>query len=162
MKTEFEKKYLIGNSIDIHRLKKEDNLIEQIIGATTIKTNYRVIAHSDGDLVLHAIANAIIGGLNLGDIGDYFSDESKLTKNLDSKIILNKAILLMNELNYEINNIDITIVCEHIIFKDYKKNIAKNLSSLLNNKNISVKTTRFEENVNKIECLCSLLMVKKY
>lgn len=153
--------YLIGHSTDIHKLSKQERNINQKIGGINIETTYKIVAHSDGDIVYHAIAESILGALSLDDIGTYFSDTDKSNKNMESKIILDHSLKLMNDNGYQINNIDLLIICEHIIFKNYKQLIKDNLISILNTNKISVKATRYEEDKNMIQCNVTVLLIKK-
>ncbi|MCF0227450.1 MAG: 2-C-methyl-D-erythritol 2,4-cyclodiphosphate synthase [Malacoplasma sp.] len=147
--------YLIGEGIDYHKIigKKSNNVI---LGGVKIPTNYRIIAHSDGDVVYHAISNAILGALQLGDIGDYFSDKKSKNKNLNSQAIIDYALSQLK--SKEIQNIDITIICDKIVLSKYKAKIRDNLIKITKCKYINVKATRFEENKNLIACKVALIV----
>lgn len=150
--------FLIGNSIDIHRLEKKEELIKQKLAGINIVTKYKVVAHSDGDLILHAIAESILGALGFGDLGEYFSDTKEEFRSIDSMLILNKVLNLMNKNNYKINNIDITFISEHILLSEYKYLIRLNLMKILNTRNVSIKATRWEEDKKVAQCNCSVLL----
>lgn len=150
--------YLIGNGIDIHKLKKNNKLIPQKLAGVSFDLEYSIVAHSDGDIILHAISNSILGALSLEDIGTYFDDQNDKNKNIDSIKILDKAINEMNIRKYHVHNLDITIICEKIYFKQLKKEIKNNLINLLKTKNISIKATRFEQDIDLIQVSCSLLL----
>ena len=152
--------FLIGQAIDTHKIKKTNKKNKITLGGFCFLSNYKIIAHSDGDVVLHAIANSLLGAVQAGDIGQYFSDKDPKNKNLDSKKILSFA---MNKIKkYEINNIDLTIQCEKIILNNLKKDICASLSKLLKTKKVNVKATRFEKNEDYITCYVScLLRLKK-
>lgn len=150
--------YLIGNSIDIHKIEEKENIVEQKLAGISVLTRYKVIAHSDGDIILHAIAESILGALGFGDLGEHFSDTEKKFKGIDSIFMLEKILKLMNQSNYQINNIDITFISEHIILKNYKHLMRLNLMKLLNTKNVSLKGTRWEEDKKIIQCNCSILL----
>ena len=150
--------YLIGEGIDYHKLiTKKGNKI--ILGGIKIPTNYKIVAHSDGDVVYHALSNAILGALQLGDIGDYFSDKNKKNKNLNSQAIIDYALAQLK--NKIVKNIDLTIICDKIILSKYKKDIRNNVIKITKCKNINVKATRFEENKNLIACKVVLLIKEK-
>lgn len=153
--------YLIGQATDIHRLKKQFRLTPIVLGGYKFKTKYKIIAHSDGDLVLHAIANALLGCLQQKDIGHYFSDKNILNKNLDSRVIISYALSLLKKHNARIINIDMTILCENIILESNKKNIIESLQTILESKAINIKATRFEKRSNIIQCDVVLLVEKK-
>ncbi|MDE5553203.1 MAG: 2-C-methyl-D-erythritol 2,4-cyclodiphosphate synthase, partial [Malacoplasma sp.] len=118
-------KYLIGNSVDIHKIKKENK--EIVLGGINFLEDYSIVAHSDGDVIFHAVSEAILGALALGDLGDYFSDACSQNKNMNSKIILDYVLNIMNKKKYHISNIDITVISEHIIIKENKHLIKDNL-----------------------------------
>ncbi|KPA33019.1 2-C-methyl-D-erythritol 2,4-cyclodiphosphate synthase [Leptospira interrogans] len=88
--------YRIGNGIDFHKL--EINLNRPLIlGGIECESEFALVGHSDADIILHAISDAILGALALGDIGQYFPDTDPSLKNIDSKIILVKCLELMKE-----------------------------------------------------------------
>ncbi|MCF0126098.1 MAG: 2-C-methyl-D-erythritol 2,4-cyclodiphosphate synthase, partial [Clostridia bacterium] len=150
--------YLIGEVIDYHKLiPKKNNYI--ILGGVKIPSNYQVVAQSDGDCVYHAISNAILGALQLGDIGDYFSDKNKKNKNLNSRVIIDYTLAQLK--NKKLKNIDLTIICDKILLTNYKAKIRNNLIKITKCKNINVKATRFEENKNLIACKVALLVEGK-
>lgn len=152
--------YLIGNGVDIHKIKKTNRMLPQKLAGSLFDIEYNIDAHSDGDIIIHAISNSILGALSLNDIGTYFSDTSRRTKDMDSKIILNRALQEMRSRNYHIHNVDLTIVCEKIIFRNMKERIKECLIELLGTENISVKATRFEQDLELIQVNCSLLLKK--
>ncbi|MGL4647226.1 MAG: 2-C-methyl-D-erythritol 2,4-cyclodiphosphate synthase [Mycoplasmoidaceae bacterium] len=151
--------YRIGQSNDIHTLKINESGIT--LGGLKIKTNFEIVSYSDGDVVLHALADAIYGALGLGDLGDHFKDNDEKNRNLSSTIILEDALTKMKFLNYEINNLDLTIICEKIYLGNYKKEIAHSLKQLTGCKHINVKATRWEEDKNTIQCNCIVLLRKE-
>lgn len=150
--------YKIGYATDIHNLTNSN--LNQKFGGLNFKVGYKIVAHSDGDIILHAIAEAIIGALGLGDLGDYFPDNDSNNKGLDSLNIVKFSFDLLKQYNFEIVNIDLTIVCEKIIFKHIKKDIKDNLCKLLSNNFINLKATRFEIDSNQIQCNCAILLKK--
>ncbi|GAA5414898.1 2-C-methyl-D-erythritol 2,4-cyclodiphosphate synthase [Ureaplasma ceti] len=152
--------FKIGNSIDNHNLVPETT--QQKLGGIIFETQYKVVAHSDGDVILHAVAESILGALGLGDLGEHFSDTDVKNKNLDSEIILEKALSLMDERGYMVSNLDLTVVCDLIMFKDKKSLIKAYLQTKLQTENINVKATRFEDKtLLKITCFCGVLLNKK-
>ncbi|MCF0217509.1 MAG: 2-C-methyl-D-erythritol 2,4-cyclodiphosphate synthase [Malacoplasma sp.] len=149
----------IGNGIDHHQLIKSE--CEQNLGGLSFKLNYQIQAFSDGDVILHSISSAILGALSESDLGTFFPDFKKENQNLDSKTILNKCLQMMVQKNFEIVNVDITIVCESIYFAPIILQIKKNLITLLKTQNISVKATRFEKESDMISTYCVLLLKSK-
>ena len=100
----------IGQGIDFHRLEKG---LDLWLGGIKIPSEKGCVAHSDGDVLLHAICDALLGAAGLNDIGYYFPDSSAEYKNIDSKILLKKTIILIKEKGYSINNIDSTVCLEN-------------------------------------------------
>ena len=122
-------KLRIGNGIDVHELQLGQSLI---IGGIKVDSEYGIKSHSDGDLVIHALVDSILGALALGDIGQYFPSSDQKWENANSEIFLKFAIDKMESLGYKINNIDITIILQSPPLKPYNKKIRIKLSSLCN------------------------------
>jgi len=99
----------IGQGIDIHSFGSGDHVV---LGGVRIAHDRGVIAHSDGDVVIHALCDAILGALALGDIGRHFPPTDERWRDADSRILLRHCHELMRERGYAIGNADITIVCE--------------------------------------------------
>ena len=102
--------YRIGHGYDIHRLEEGADFW---IGGIKLEHTKGAVGHSDADVVIHVICDALLGALNLRDIGFHFSDTDKKYKGIDSKKLLKKAIDMMRKKNYEINNIDVTVMAEY-------------------------------------------------
>ena len=132
--------YLIGNGIDIHQL--EDGL-PLVIGGVSIPYSKGSKGHSDGDVLFHAIVDAILGSLSLGDIGKHFPSDNPRWKDADSRLFLEHVCKLMDEKGYSVENIDATIILEEPVLSPHilqmRENIATILSTDLNQ--ISVKAT---------------------
>lgn len=150
--------YLIGIAKDIHRLKPTKTTI--VLGGYKFKSNYKVIAVSDGDIVLHALANAILGASQNGDIGMYFPDTCSKNKGLDSRKILSKALALAKKKGYEFINADLTIICDKIMINPIRKYITNSLHKLLKSKLVNVKATRFEQNKSLIAVEAAVMLKK--
>lgn len=152
----------IGHSIDIHNLIHAPNALQKI-GGCVFKTDFLIEAVSDGDVVLHAVSEAIIGALGLGDLGEHFSETNPKNSGLNSEKILNYAIELLKHEGYRLVNLDITILCEHIMFKDKKTEIKEYLIAKLDCLNINVKATRYEDPSNfQITCDATLLIESNF
>ena len=128
----------IGIGTDIHRLVVGRKLI---IAGVEIPSPVGELAHSDGDVLYHALSDAILGALALGDIGIYFPDTLDETSNMDSSDIVRFVYDKMNERNYEIGNVDINITLEQPKLKYYRQQMRENVAKLLNTSidNISIK-----------------------
>jgi len=99
----------IGYGIDVHRLGPDQDLI---VGGVKIPSTFGAIGHSDADVLLHAICDALLGAANLRDIGYHFSDTDPRFKGIDSKILLEEVVKLVASKGYKILNVDSTIVLE--------------------------------------------------
>ena len=129
-----------GIGYDTHKLVKGNNLI---VGGVSIPSNYKSVGHSDGDSLIHAIIDSILGAANLGDIGKYFPSNDKTLKGSPSSYFLTEIIDELASSEYDIVNIDSTIILQKPMVGPYVENIKKNLSSVMNiNENqVSVKAT---------------------
>jgi len=135
-------KISFGIGFDVHKLVQKRKLY---LGGLYIKSNLGTLGHSDGDPVLHAIIDALLGACKMGDIGESFSDKSKKFKNIRSTILLKNIIKKIKSKNYLINNIDINVITQKPKIKKYKKKMIENISKLcqisINQINIKAKTT---------------------
>lgn len=133
----------IGESRDIHKLIPGRKLI---IGTIEIPHDKGFEAHSDGDILLHAITEAIIGALGLGDLGTHFPDNDMKYKNISSSFFLQKAKEMMDKEGYEVENIDSTVIIERPHLLKYIPQMRKNIASILNIKEqkVNIKATRGE------------------
>ena len=142
LKSIYKSNLKVGIGFDVHRLVKDRQLF---LGGIKIPSKLGTLGHSDGDPVLHAIIDAILGACQMGDIGEKFSDKNKIFKNISSSILLKVIIKQIEEKNYEVNNLDINIITQSPKLKKFKKKILNNISSLckipLENINIKAKTT---------------------
>ena len=128
----------IGFASDIHRLVEGRKLI---LSGVVVPFELGEKAHSDGDVVYHAVAESILGALALGDLGKHFPDSDPKYKDIDSSIIVKEVVKLMKEKGYQINNIDVSITLEKPKLKDYIELMRFNLANLLETaiENISIK-----------------------
>ena len=128
----------IGFASDIHRLVEGRRLI---LAGVVVPFELGELAHSDGDVVYHAVGESILGALALGDLGTHFPDNDNQYKDIDSSILVRRIVIMMKERNYFINNIDISIALEKPKIKNYIQAMRENLANLLetNIENVSVK-----------------------
>jgi 2-C-methyl-D-erythritol 2,4-cyclodiphosphate synthase/2-C-methyl-D-erythritol 4-phosphate cytidylyltransferase len=135
----------VGRGIDFHRYATKENSILKLAGVE-IPSDYQIIAHSDGDIILHALADAILGAGGFRDIGHYFSDKSPENLNLDSKKIIKKTMSLISKKQLKLNNIDVTIVAQKPNLSSYISEMELSLSSILDisTDRISLKATTTE------------------
>lgn len=130
----------VGHGIDIHQLKSGELFY---LGGVKIESDIGILGHSDGDIVIHSIVDAILGALSKGDIGTFFPSSDPSIKDVSSKVFLKKTLDIMNDNEYKINNIDINIVLQKPHLSSYIYSIRQNLSSLIgvDIETISVKAT---------------------
>lgn len=117
----------IGFGYDMHQLEEGSYIM---LGGIRIDSNYSVVAHSDGDIVLHSLSDAIYGSLAAGDIGTHFPS-NKNNINIQSGKILKHACALVTQSNFLINNIDITIVIESPYLQDYILDMRKSIADIM-------------------------------
>ncbi len=123
-------KFLVrsGSGFDLHKYEKGSGII---LGGYKIDCDYKIIAHSDGDVLLHSIADSILGASGQGDIGHYYSDQEEVNRDIDSAKIIRFCLKKLNDLNLEIYNIDTTIICEQPKINPHREFILKKLSDIL-------------------------------
>ncbi len=117
-----------GTGFDVHRYQEGNGIT---LGGFKVPCEYSIIAHSDGDVLLHSIADSILGASALGDIGIFFSDQDINNKGLDSKKIIEFCLNKIESIGMEIYNIDSTIICEQPKINPFRDNILKSLSQIL-------------------------------
>lgn len=152
----------IGNAYDTHRLVSGRKLI---LGGILVDYPLGLLGHSDADVVLHAIANAFLGSLALGDLGTHFPDNSEKTLNMDSSVILSECYKMVKEKNYHLVNMDVMIFSEEVKINPIREEMRKNIAKILDEDvdKISIKATRGEKlgfigRNEGISCECSLLV----
>lgn len=118
----------IGFSRDIHKLVEGRDLL---LGGVKIPYHLGELAHSDGDVLYHALAESILGALAMGDLGKHFPDTSDETLNMDSSIIVKKCYGFAKERGYHIVNVDLTITLEKPKLRNYIDQIRENISKIL-------------------------------
>lgn len=128
----------IGFASDIHQLVENRKLI---LAGVTVPFEKGEKAHSDGDVVYHALGESILGALALGDLGTHFPDNDDKYKDMDSSLIIEEVTRLMDERGYKVNNVDISITLERPKLKPYIENMRQNIARLLNTdiSNVSLK-----------------------
>ena len=132
----------IGHGYDVHAFGDGDGIV---LGGVQIPHSKALLAHSDGDVALHALSDAILGALGLGDIGHHFPDDDPALKGVDSRVLLRKVVEHMHANGYEVGNIDVTIIAQrpklapHI--EAMRANIALDLETDASNCNVKATTT---------------------
>jgi 2-C-methyl-D-erythritol 2,4-cyclodiphosphate synthase len=136
-------KLRIGYGIDFHQLVEGRDLV---IGGVTIPHHKGALGHSDADVLLHAICDALLGAACLGDIGVHFPDTSSEFKNIDSKILLAKTRVLIEAEGYTVGNIDASLCLEAPKIKPYVARMQETIAGILGIgiKDVSIKATTTE------------------
>jgi 2-C-methyl-D-erythritol 2,4-cyclodiphosphate synthase len=134
----------IGQGIDFHRLEKG---LDLWLGGISIPSEKGCVAHSDGDVLLHAICDALLGAAGLMDIGHYFPDTSDEYKNIDSKILLKKSFDLIKEKGFSVINIDSTVCLEKPKIASFIPEMRIAISAVIETEpdNVTVKATTTEK-----------------
>lgn len=122
--------FRIGHGIDFHRLIEDENR-PMMLGGVKIPGLLALEGHSDSDVVLHALADAVLGASGLGDIGDFFPDTDPDLKNMDSVLIMKHALEGAEKKGYVPVNCDITLIAEKPRISIYKPALKKSLASIL-------------------------------
>lgn len=136
--------YRIGNGYDVHRMVEGRKLI---LGGVDIPYEKGLLGHSDADVLVHAIMDAMLGALALGDIGKHFPDTDEKYKGIDSMLLLSHVWELIKSKGYEIVNLDSVVVMERPKIKSFIPEMAANIAKILESstENISVKATTEEK-----------------
>jgi len=151
-----------GIGYDVHRFKKGRKLI---LGGVRIPHPFGLIGHSDADVILHAISDAILGACGLRDIGVYFPNNDPQYKNISSRLILKKVFNLAKNKKFRIVNVDCMVIAEKPKINPYNTRMKKCISDILGTKNISIKATSNEGlgfiGKNKGIACFAIVLVKK-
>ena len=152
----------IGDAYDCHQLVENRPLI---LGGIKVDYKLGLLGHSDADVILHAVANAFLGSLALGDLGTHFKDDIKETEGMDSKIILKKCYQMVKDKGYHLNNMDIMVHSEDVKINPISLAIRESIAKVIGEDidKISLKATRGEKmgfigRNEGIACTCTLLV----
>ena len=137
-------KIKVGFGFDVHQLK---NGLDFWLGGIKVPHTKGGLGHSDADVLIHAICDALLGASNLGDIGKHFPDSSEEFKGIDSKILLKEVVRMISEKGYSINNIDSTICLQKPKIGSFIPEMQKVLAACMNIniEDISIKSTTTEK-----------------
>ena len=129
-----------GIGYDIHKLKEG---IPLFIGGINIKSSLGSVGHSDGDALIHAIVDSLLGAAGLGDIGNFFPSDDEKWRDAQSNIFLSEATRMIIQKGYQISNIDCTIIIQKPILQKFLPDIRKNITKILNisEEMLSIKAT---------------------
>ena len=150
----------IGQGFDAHHFSETGRLV---LGGVEIPFDKGMEAHSDGDVVIHALCDAILGALALGDIGQHFPDSSESYKGIDSRILLRHVVELMQQQQYRIQNIDVTIIAQAPKLAPHlpamREILADDLETRLGNVSLKATTTENMGFTGRGEGIASLAVV---
>lgn len=134
----------IGQGMDVHAFEEGDHVT---LAGIKIPHTHGLKAHSDGDVVLHALSDALLGALALGDIGQHFPDTDAQFKGADSRVLLKHVYQLILDRGYALNNADITVACERPKLAKYNLEMRQSIADVLDVDvtQISVKATTTEK-----------------
>lgn len=116
----------IGHGFDVHRFGGEGPCI---LGGVKVPYEQGLIAHSDGDVVLHAVSDALLGALALGDIGHFYPDNDDRYKNIDSRVLLRDVVAKIEEQGYHVVNVDATIIAQKPKMAAYEQAMRENTAA---------------------------------
>ena len=116
----------IGHGYDVHRLVEGRDLI---LGGVKIDFELGLLGHSDADVLLHAVSDALLGAAGLGDIGRHFPDTDPKYKGADSRVLLRHVVKLVRENGYRISNVDVTMIAQKPKLKDHIPQMVKNIAA---------------------------------
>jgi 2-C-methyl-D-erythritol 2,4-cyclodiphosphate synthase len=155
----------IGFGLDVHQLKKGESLI---LGGIPVPHDKGTVAHSDGDVLIHAVCDSLLGAAALGDIGHHFPDTSEEYRGIDSRILLQKVTDLITGQGYSIGNIDCTLCLQSPKISSFIPSIRESLASVMNINpdQVSVKATTTEKlgyvgREEGVSCYATALIIKK-
>lgn len=136
--------FRIGTGFDVHKLVENRKLV---MCGVEIPYKLGLLGHSDADVALHALMDAMLGALALGDIGAHFPDNDGKFKDISSLILLRETAKLIDQKNYRLANADITIIAQRPKFRPYIEEMRRNIANTINIQleQISVKATTTEE-----------------
>lgn len=120
--------FRIGHGFDLHRLEEGRPLV---IGGVTFEHDRGAAGHSDGDVVYHAVTDAILGAVGQPDIGQLFPDSDPQWQGADSRVFVAEADRLMRQAGYVVGNLDVTVICQRPKLGDHKQQICHHLAVLL-------------------------------
>ena len=134
----------IGHGYDVHRLVEGRDLI---LGGVKIDFELGLLGHSDADVLLHAVSDALLGAAGLGDIGKHFPDTDPQYKGADSRVLLRHVVKLVVEHGYRISNVDVTMIAQKPKLKDHIPQMVRNIAADLQipENRVNVKATTEEK-----------------
>lgn len=136
--------YRIGHGFDVHRFKDGDHIM---LGGVKIPHTHGFEAHSDGDVLIHSVCDALLGAIAAGDIGQHFPDTDAAYRNINSRLLLGKVYKMVEADGYVVGNMDVTVIAQAPRLAAYTASIRENLAADLNISinQINIKATTTEK-----------------
>lgn len=154
----------IGNGYDVHKLVEGRDLI---LGGVKIDYEKGLLGHSDADVLIHAIMDAILGAMAKEDIGYHFPDTSDDYLDIDSRVLLRRVYAMVKEEGYSISNVDVTVIMQRPKLRPYieemRENIAKDLELSIDRVSVKATTTEklgFEGREEGVSCIVNTILLK--
>lgn len=154
----------IGHGYDAHRFAPGRPLV---LGGVTVPHTHGLEAHSDGDVVIHALCDALLGAAALGDIGKHFPDSSAEFKNIDSRVLLTRVVAALREKNLTVGNVDVTVVAQQpklaLHIAQMRASLAQDLGINVDRVNVKATTTEgmgFTGRLEGISCHAVALLAE--
>ena len=149
--------FRIGMGYDIHRLQAGGALV---LGGVKVSDEFSPIAHSDGDVLIHALVDAILGAIGEGDIGEHFPNSDPRWKGAGSTLFLDRVLSEMRSEGYRVENADVTILAERPKLSTFKQTIRENLEQLLDSQvNIKAGTNEGCDAIGRGEAIAAQVVV---
>jgi len=139
--------FRLGHGYDVHRFDLDSAPATQQLGGVAVPVQHPLLAHSDGDVVLHAIIDAILGAMGWGDLGEWFPDTDAQWQNADSRQLLQQLWHKVTQAGYSLGNVDVTVVAEHPKMSPHKAAMRAQIAQLLaaaTSEQVNVKATTTE------------------
>lgn len=136
----------IGHGFDVHRFDLNERPTDIRLGGVAVPAEHPLLAHSDGDVLLHAICDALLGALGLGDIGEWFPDTEAQWSGADSGLLLNQVYQAVQERGWQLGNLDVTVIAQVPRIGPYKLAMRERIATLLASEpsQVNVKATTTE------------------
>lgn len=136
--------FRVGHGFDVHRFTQGDSIM---LGGVKIPHTHAFEAHSDGDVLIHSVCDALLGAIAAGDIGQHFPDTDMAYKNIDSCVLLARVYKLVLDSGYKLGNLDVTVIAQSPRLAPYIERIRQHLATELNTgvEKINVKATTTEK-----------------
>jgi 2-C-methyl-D-erythritol 2,4-cyclodiphosphate synthase len=153
----FADSFRIGQGYDIHRLQSGGQLI---LAGVVVAEGISPVAHSDGDVALHAVVDALLGAIGLGDIGEMFPNNDPKWKNANSKLFIEGAMREVRQRGFVVVNLDVTILAERPKLKEFKQRMIASLSAMVGGSvNVKAGTNEGCDAIGRGEAIAALAVV---